>query len=59
MGSQHVRSIEVVGIGEASTGVIGRKSQIVEILLDGHDGGEGIQVGEGREVGFDESAEDT
>lgn len=52
-------SIEVVGIGETSTGVVGGKSQVVKVLLDGYNGGERVQVGEGREVGFDECAEDT
>ena len=59
MGSQHVLSIEVVGIGETSTGVVGGKSQVVKVLLDGYDRGKRVQVGEGREVGFDECAEDT
>ena len=53
MGSQHVLSIEVVGIGETSTGVVGGKSQVVKVLLDGYDRGKRVQVGEGREVGFD------
>jgi hypothetical protein len=54
-----VTTVEVVTVGKASTWVIFRESQIVEILFDRDDRRERVEVGEGREVGFDEGTEDS
>lgn len=58
VGSEHVLSIEVITIGQAPPWVIFGKSQIVKVLFDRDNGRERVEMFEGGEVGFDESAED-
>ena len=55
---EHVLFVEVVRVGEGATGVIGWETEVVKVLLDGHDRTERVQVLERAKVRLDLAAQD-
>jgi hypothetical protein len=55
---EHVLFVEVVRVGEGATGVIGWETEVVKVLLDGHDRTERVQVLERVEMRLDLAAQD-
>ena len=56
VGAEDGARVDVVRVGAAAAGVVGREAEGVEVLVHADDGGESVVEGEVGEAGFDESA---
>jgi len=57
MGAEHEVLVDVVAVRDGAAGMVWGEGEEVKVLVGGDEGGEGGEMGVGREVGLDEGAE--